>query len=115
MMSKLREELLDAMGATYQQFSQAMERGEATRARSALSKLKSLKESLISARDEEQNRYLHSSKSGQSCVVCADEKGSSVVVQAWDGCEGCEVTRFRSMAAAKRALLQNGYVSMSMI
>ncbi len=115
MMSKLREELLDAMGSTYQQFSLAMERGEAMRARNALARLKSLKKSLISAREEEQNRYLHSSNSGQSCVVCADEDDHSVVVQAWNGCEGCEVTRFRSMAAAKQALQSGGYVPMSMI
>ncbi len=115
MMSKLREELLEAMGTTYQQFSQALEQGEAVRARSALARLKSLKQSLVSAREEEKSRYLHSAHSGQSCVVCRDEDGRSVVVQAWSGCEGCEVTRFRSMAAAKRALQRGGYVPMSMI
>lgn len=115
MMSQLREELLEAMGKTYQQFSVAMERGEASRARNALNKLKSLKKSLVSARKQEQFRYLHSENSGQSCMVCRDEDGQSVVVQAWDGCDGCEVTRFRSLKDAKKALLSGGYVAMSMV
>lgn len=115
MMSQLREELLEAMGKTYQQFSVAMERGEESRARSALNKLKSLKNSLISAREQEQFRYLHTEKSGQSCMVCRDEDDQSVVVQAWDGCEGCEVTRFRSFRDARKALLNGGYVAMSTV
>ena len=115
MMSQLREDLLEAMGATYQQFSQALERGEALRARNALNHLKQLKSKLVSAREEEKVRYLHSEHSEQSCVLCSDEDERSVVVQAWSGCEGCEVTRFRSLKAAKRALQQNGYVAMSTI
>ncbi|MBT3309896.1 MAG: hypothetical protein HOL04_05095 [Gammaproteobacteria bacterium] len=115
MMSQMRENLLDAIGTTYQQLSSAMERGEAVHARSALSKIKLLKEKLVSAREEEKNRYLHASNSEQSCLLCKDEDDHSVVVQAWNSCEGCEVTRFRSMEAAKQALQSGGYVSMSMI
>lgn len=115
MMSRVRENLLDAIGTTYQQLSRAMEQGESSRARNALAQIKELKQRLVEARKEEHNRYIHAADSGQSCLLCRDEDDRSVVVQVWNSCEGCEVTRFRSMDAAKQSLLSSGYVSMSAI
>ncbi len=115
MMSQMREDLLEAFGNTYQQLSAAMEQGEMKRARRALGRLKELKQRLVSAREEEQRRYLHVGSEDRSCLVCRDEDGESVVVQVWNGCEGCEVTRFRNMEAAQRSLTHSGYVAMSMI
>ncbi len=115
MMSQMREKLLVAFGDTYQQFSVAVEQGEMRSARRALGRLKDLKERLISARVEEAFRYLHVGNGERSCLVSRDEDGRSVVVQAWNGCEECEVTRFRDMESAHDTLTRSGYIAMSMI
>lgn len=115
MMSQMREDLLNAIGTTYQQLSRAMAQGEPSHARSALVRIQQLKERLVAAREDEQQRYLHVENREQSCHLSIDEDDHSVVAQVWNGCEGCEVTRFRSLNAAKRSLRSNGYVAMSTI
>ncbi len=112
MMSKLREDLLNAIGVTYRTMSDAIARGDGEREQRALKRIGELKRRLRDARSEERHRYLHISNSERSCMVCRDEDSSAVVVQAWNSCEGCETTRFRSFEAAHRALQQAGYIPM---
>ena len=115
MMSQLREDLLNAIGTTYQQLSSAMAVGEEQHARRALGRLRQLKERLVAAREEEQQRYVHVGCSGRSCLVSRDEDGLSALVQAWRGTEECEVTRFRTMEAAHHSLTHSGDVAMSSV
>ncbi len=113
MMSQLREDLLNSIGTTFQRMTDAAERGELRQALRAKSRIEELKQRLEAARDEDRRRYLHISNPERSCMVCRDEDDHSVVVQSWNSCEGCGVTRFRSMASAQRSLQQAGYVSMA--
>ena len=115
MMSQLREDLLNSIGVAFQRMTDAVERGETRQALRAKSRIEALKRRLAAARDEDHRRYLHVGDSERSCMVCRDEDDHSVVVQAWNSCEGCEVTRFRSMASAQRSLQQAGYVSMAAV
>jgi len=113
MMSQLRENILDSIGTSYQKMSAAMERGDTLIARRALNRISELKKRLRSARSDDAQRFMHISNSDRSCMVCQDEDNSAVIVQSWNGCEGCEVTRFRSFSAAYRSLTQSGYISMA--
>ena len=115
MMSQLREDLLDAIGTTYQQLTAAVKTGEAQRAQRALGRLKKLKERLVAAREHEQHRYLHVKESEQSCLLSRGEDGVSVVAQVWKGYKECEVTRFRSMEVAQRTLSHSGYVALAAV
>ncbi len=115
MMSNRREGLLEAIGVTYQQLTQAVAEREMGIVGMTLQELRRLKGLLEESRQQERQRYLHVAEEGRSCLLSRDEDGETVIVQAWKGCETCEVTRFRTQKEAHDSLLQAGYVAMSMI